>query len=266
MRITTSVVFILMSSIHALGQSLLGPVPTIDLSSERYQQDRVTVFGHLGMQDYQLATGGGPSVNISNSQITKFGLEGKWLHKKQNWGVTGSYSRNETSIKSPNGISPTSIYSREQVVKLALTSKLFKDTGSWLEAWEVGFGYWLSQRDADRTTPSDLISNQSKDGPFVSISTIRPLNETFNYSFDFQLSLVSSFRENSSTTGNYTSGYGLSGKFLLIYPTSRFVDLSLGLQLTYEGVSFYGTGQRGLTDAKETQLGVIVPLEIVIFF
>lgn len=264
----TIVSSILIFAVQGQAQSLLGEPAKIESSSEndRYQQKQLTLFGGLGYQDYQISTGGGPSVNISNSQITKFGLAGKWNHKTQNFGIFASYGRHETALKAPSSISPSTVFVREQIGKIAITSKLFKDTGTWFEPWEIGFGFSQSQRTADRTTPSELVSDETKSGPFLMLSTIRQLNESFYYSFRADLSLVTQFRENSATTGNYTSGYGFDTKFLLIYPTSRFVDISLGLQIYYEGVNFYGTGQRSLTDAQESSLGIIVPLEITIFF
>jgi hypothetical protein len=223
-------------------------------SEKRIHGNQIHLFGDFGFTQYNINA----NANVdANTRSMAFGMEAFW-NLNPDLKIFLSQENLQQEIKTSAGSSPPSVKSERRKSKIALTSSKGNT--------QYGLGYFLIDRSGEHSSPFDLISDHTKSGVLFTLDYSSKRSSYFYSRLALQLGLITTFQENSATTGSYQSGFIFDSKYLLSYPLSKSLDLAFGAYFQLERTQFKGTGDRGLRDALEQSMNYGIPLELSFYF
>lgn len=227
-------------------------------AQEKSSQRGEIRFGALpSMQSYNLTgTGFQASNGASSGNGTSVGL--MWLREFS--AIKLDYQSDLYSVSPPAGLTPAKIDSRFTRGILAYERLRTKQDATRLFNYFVGLEY--RDRKNDVTTPNVFMPTRTEGGITLGLSFEKQLDEAFLWTASAGLFLPLYVNESSTKTGYYQTSFNPDIGFRFIYHVNHFIDFSVGAQVFYSQFLYSGTGERGVSDAKETSTNVIAPVEL----
>ncbi|WP_413290431.1 hypothetical protein [Bdellovibrio sp. HCB337] len=215
-------------------------------------------FGALpSIQSYSLSgTGFQASNGSSSGNGTSVGLT--WMRELS--AITLDYQNLLYAVTPPSDLTPTKIDSRFTRGILAYERLRTKQDSSRIFNYFVALEY--RDHKADTTTPNVFMPTRTEGGVTVGLTYSKQLDEIFQLSANAGLFIPLFMNEASDKTGYYKTSINPDIGFRFVYHVNHFIDFSVGAQVFYSQIIYTGTGERGVTDAKESSTNVIAPVEL----
>lgn len=229
-----------------------------DASDNRY----ISLFTGYGALSSQL-TGSGFNADMPAKGAMLYGLEASYQPKNDYNQYILKYEKISADQDSPSGVSPSKITTSREEIRF-----LFKfspwDSGKF-EKLRLGIGYAFLESDGTITSPNNVVTKQNSQGIVLNGSYVFEVHDII-LTPEISFYLPHRFRESQQTTG-YNPNY--IGFELKLNAEHAFTDSLMGfIGVTYrlDTVSFDGSGDRGVTSAKDERTYFSIPMGIKIIF
>jgi hypothetical protein len=136
----------------------------------------------------------------------------------------------------------------------------------WDELFAFSMGLTFQTRDATETSPNATVTSVQKYGFEFGAIYEKPISEDFIFGSRASLFFPVYYNELFKNTGYYLYSLSAEGNISISYSVSHIVSLAVRLWARHERAEFKGTGLRGVTDGRESELSFGIPLEVQISF
>ncbi len=240
---------------------IIGTAPNL-FAQENSSQHSLRVSSLTGVQNYQLE---GSGFNNSSNASTGKGLDASWYWQTDQKTYVFKALSYRSSVSTSGSISPRDITSDLRIYHLGLVQNLGSNLSSLVSfADELKFGLGLQwrERTADHTTPNRAFPHYQTFGFHLGLSGQKAWSSMWKLESSLGLYIPYFFDERSEKTGYLNWALMPDAQFNFVYKVNPQIDFSLGLRALYEKLNYSGSGARGVSDAKETYLNLILPIEL----
>ena len=124
----------------------------------------------------------------------------------------------------------------------------------------------LQSKNATETNPNAVQTSVQNHGILFGVNYSMALGTEFQFESDLGVSLPFFYKEQFKNTGFYNSSQTFEFSASVAYRVSEIVSIAVAPFLRQERASFSGLGERGTTDAKESNTTIGVPFEFRLSF
>lgn len=216
----------------------------------------------IGLQNYELQ---GTGFNTSSSAANGKGLDGSWHWQNNQKTYVFKALSYRTSASSSGSISPRDVTSDLKIYHLGLVQNMGSNLSSlvsFADEFKFGLGLQWRERSSDATTPNRFFPHYQTMGFHLGLAGQKAWSSMWKLESAIGLYIPYLFDERSEKTGYLKWAFMPDAEINFVYKVNPFIDFSFGVRALYESLSYSGTGARGVSDAKETYLNLIFPLEL----
>lgn len=229
------------------------------VSENRY----ISLFTGYGALSSQL-TGSGFNAELPAKGGMLYGLEASYQPKNDYNQYLLKYERISVEQDSPGGVSPSTMSTFREEIRFMFKFSPW-DSGK-LEKLRLGIGYALLESGGTITSPNNVITKQSSQGIVLNGSYDFEAPHDIILTPEVSLYLPHRFSESQQSTG-YSSNYvGIELKLNIEHAFTDSIQGFFGISYRVDKVSFDGSGDRGVTSAKDERTYFSVPVGIKIIF
>ncbi len=131
--------------------------------------------------------------------------------------------------------------------------------------YDLGVGIYYDKRDVDQTSPDQIMSTRAQHGLLFHIENLNQNGSSAFYQ-RMQLGIPFYFNEQQEKSGSYKYGFNLEYGVELRYRVVEWQEWSAGFYADWKYFTYSGPGEKGSLNAKESELGFSIPLNLRIRF
>ncbi|MDZ4660743.1 MAG: hypothetical protein SGJ18_03905 [Pseudomonadota bacterium] len=164
----------------------------------------------------------------------------------------------------PVGVTPSSVNSGFQRYLIAKEPTHQTSHGGYQGDSKLRFNYGLDirQRTADRTAPTVYIPESYTAGARIGVNRGIPYNSQSRFSVGGGVFIPLYHDEQTSKTGHYRFSLNPDFHFTAVHKISPSFDISTGVEILLQRISYSATGERGTSNGVETFLNLQIPIEL----
>jgi len=225
----------------------------------------IAAAGGLTSEGYGIAGTGG-SLSLPRSWGSLLETELKYRPSASDYSLRMIYRQTQTQFAGLTGITPSTLELTRRNIGVSIFLHPFSGSShGGLDSLQIGLGYYFLLRSATATTPTAIVNSASQSG--ILLSALYALKfSKFRTEGALDVALPHRFSEEGKKTGYFSSALNIEVSAKIVYPLNDWLDVAGGLLLHSNSVNYVGTGERGLPDATEGQLGYGIPLELRVRF
>jgi hypothetical protein len=224
-------------------------------------KNSVSVMAGPALVSYRLR-GVGFNSTLPFTAGTGFGFHGS-REIAPDWKLWSKFSKFGTEFTALVGLTPT-IASLNQYDFSFGTSYDPKFTG-WAQGIRLQLGYGVQWTRGTLTTPNAVFASNDAMGPILGISYENQL-PSWKVRSQFQVWFPNWFRETGVKTGSLEYSVRFNWQIEAGYSFTPSVSVFISPAVVLEKQGFGGTGTRGVTEAGQTLLSILLPLSVEVHF
>lgn len=258
------------SSSKSVESEIETPISKIDSPKHRSLWDKwyaLAVYGMAISEKYQLE-GAGFNANLPNKMGFGYGLSAALRSEDASSEFSLNASAAKISYDSLSGLSPSAIDVNRKMLGLGWKNYfLFHHlpVGSAFERAWIRASYVMKWRDVVETNPRPVVTELQTRGPELAMGLDRMIDlfgKMFSWETSISIFFPNSYKEPKTITGYLTSSSTMGIQSALSHKIMQDFSLAYGISLQREVANFSGTGSRGVSNARETNWIIHLPVEL----
>lgn len=229
------------------------------LSEDSY----VSLFSGYGALASELS-GSGFNSELPVNTGALYGIEASYQPESSFNQYILKYQKTSGDQNSPNGITPVSISTSREELRL-LTQFSPWDSGIF-ENVKIGIGYAFLGSHGSVTSPNAVVTNQNSQGVILSAACVFEISDDMVVMPETSIYLPHRLSESQTSTGHNPNFIGLELGAKIENSLTNNVHGFIGAIYRLDEVSFDGTGDRGVTNGKDTRTYFSAPVGLKIIF
>jgi len=235
-------------------QAVVRVEPKIETKPAEPSKMALSLLGGPAFNSYRLV-GSGFTSTIPNSSGAFYGLRFSYSPPNKT-GAFFSVNRSSNEHTGFTTVSPNSVTIRHTRLDAGFTLQLSED-------WNFLAGYGYARREGTQTTPTAVVGQYESHGIVLGLEHLRALGGSGRWKLQTfgLLRLPLYFYEAGSATGAHIGSTEAELGTGIFFKVWRELELALGVRLRGSFHFYRGTGNRGVSEAREQDLLILTPLE-----
>jgi len=243
--------------VSKVGPAISGPVFAKEVAAKIPRKNELQLSWAPGYSNYALA-GDGLSFDFRSQNVSRAALEFQSTQLNSPSGIILKLSQDQVEHSNITGFTPSTVQLVRRRGEIAYQGILDNAGPDRFCFWRAGLSH--ETRDAGPQSPQTMILNAEISQVNFGIGRRWSNFELSYWETLLEIGSVVSFREFRARTGNFRYGGSLGWKIAWNRYLTDTWKLTLGFTGEVRHLQFEGTGTRSVTDARDTETVLLVPL------